>query len=140
MAQDIAHPARTRLLALAGSMREASVNHGLLAVTVKMAEARGASVDVAEMRELALPHYDGDLETAEGPPRSVLEFKERIASDDGLLIASPEYNHSIPGVLKNAVDWASRGPERVFKGKSAVCWGRRRGFMARCGACPTRGR
>lgn len=117
------HNQKPRLLALAGSMREESFNRKLLAEAVRAAEAGGAEVDLAELRELALPIYDGDLEAAEGPPEAAIQFKARIAAVDGLMIASPEYNHSIPGALKNAIDWASRGPDRVFPGKAALLLG-----------------
>ena len=123
MAGDRTEESGARLLALAGSMREASFNRRLLAVAVKAAESGGAQVDVAVLRELALPLYDGDLEAGAGPPEAVERFKARIAAVDGLIIASPEYNHSIPGGLKNAIDWASRGPDRVFPGKAALLLG-----------------
>lgn len=123
MAEKESGPPQVRLFAIAGSMRAESLNHKLVSVAVKIARQAGAEVDLAEPRALALPLYDGDLEAEQGPPEQVLQFKERIAAVDGLLIASPEYNHSIPGVLKNAIDWASRGPDRVFPGKAAALLG-----------------
>lgn len=123
MTEDESGPSQVRLLAIAGSMRAESINRKLIAAAVKIAQQAGAEVDHAELRALALPLYDGDLEAEQGLPQPVLQFKERIAAVDGLLIASPEYNHSIPGVLKNAIDWASRGPDRVFPGKSAALLG-----------------
>jgi chromate reductase len=123
MAENESGPAQLRLLAIAGSMRAESVNRKLVAAAVYIARQAGADVDHAELRALALPLYDGDLEAEQGLPQPVVQFKERIAAVDGLLIASPEYNHSIPGVLKNAIDWASRGPDRVFSGKAAALLG-----------------
>ncbi len=124
MENNAAQKPEVRLLALAGSMRKASLNRKLLAVAVKTAQAGGAEVDVADLRELALPLYDGDLEEAEGPPEAAVRFKARIAAADGLLIASPEYNHSFPGVLKNAIDWASRDrSEGSLMGKPATIIG-----------------
>ena len=112
-----------RLLAIAGSMRKESFNRKLLAVAVRAAEDSGAAVDVVEPRDLELPLYDGDLEAEHGVPESVQRLKARIAGADGLLIASPEYNHSIPGAFKNAIDWTSRGPDKVYPGKTAALLG-----------------
>ena len=123
MGENTSNQPGIRLLALAGSMREASLNRKLLVAVVKTAEAKAATVDLADLRGLALPLYDGDLEAAEGLPEAVVKFKARIAAADGLLIASPEYNHSIPGVLKNTIDWASRGTDRVLSGKAAALFG-----------------
>lgn len=136
MARESTNSGKVRLLALAGSMREASVNRKLLAVAVQSAEAHGASVDGADLRELALPLYDGDLEATQGVPEPVVRFKARIAAADGLLIASPEYNNSIPGVLKNAIDWASRGPDKVFPGKCAALFGASPGMYGAVRALP----
>lgn len=114
---------RGRVLALAGSLRKASYNRRLLAVAVAAGEAQGARVDVLEPEALRVPLYDADLEAADGLPPEVQALRERIAAADGLLIASPEYNHSIPGVLKNAIDCASRPPEQPFRGKWAALLG-----------------
>jgi len=68
-----------------------------------------------------IPLYDGDLETRGGIPQAVQVLKDQIAASDGLLLATPEYNHSLPGVFKNAMDWLSRPPEdspRVFRGRA----------------------
>ena len=96
-----------RVLAFAGSLRAGSFNKALL-----RAARRVAPDDIEiEITDLAgIPLYDADLEQ-QGDPRSVTEFKERIERGDGLLIATPEYQHSISGVLKNALDWASRPPD-----------------------------
>ena len=93
-----------RLLGIAGSLREGSYNRGLLRA------ARGLAPDGVELEEHdlgGLPFYDGDVEAA-GDPESVTELKDAIRRADGLVIATPEYNRGIPGVLKNAIDWASR--------------------------------
>lgn len=112
-----------RIFGLAGSMRRESVNRKLLAHAAQAAEAAGASVDLADLRELDIPFYDGDLEAEGGLPESVQKLKNRIAQADGLLLACPEYNHSIPGAFKNALDWASRGEPKVFPGKAAAVMG-----------------
>ncbi len=136
MSENESRPPLVRLLAIAGSMRAESLNRKLLAAAVKIAQQAGAQVDLVELRALDLPLYDGDLEREHGIPQPVLQFKERIAAVDGLLIASPEYNHSIPGVLKNAIDWASRGPERVFAGKAAALLGASPGAYGASRALP----
>lgn len=91
------------LLGLCGALRAASTNRMLLA------EARRIyAPDVWEEGDLRLPLYDGDLEKAEGIPAGVARLAAQIAAADGILIATPEYNKSVPGVLKNALDWVSR--------------------------------
>jgi NAD(P)H-dependent FMN reductase len=78
----------------------------------------GTTVEIASIREI--PLYDGDVEASSGVPEPVRALKERLAAAEGLLIATPEYNNSIPGVFKNAIDWMSRpGSDipRVFGGK-----------------------
>ena len=91
------------LLGLCGALRAASTNRMLLA------EARRIyAPDVWEEGDLRLPLYDGDLEMAEGIPAGVARLAAQIAAADGVVIATPEYNKSVPGVLKNALDWVSR--------------------------------
>ena len=104
---------------IAGSLRRASFNRGLLRAAVESAPA-GMSVETLKIRDL--PHYDADLDT-EGGPEVVRLFKARIIAADGLLIATPEYNYSLPGVLKNALDWASRAPERALHDKPVAIVG-----------------
>ena len=107
-----------KILAFAGSMRTESFNKKLIKVAIKGAEAAGAQVTYLDLRELALPLYDGDLEASSGLPPGARKFKDLLIANDGLLISSPEYNSSISGVLKNAIDWASRpdGAEPGLKG------------------------
>ncbi|MEL7279628.1 MAG: NAD(P)H-dependent oxidoreductase [Pseudomonadota bacterium] len=107
--------ANPKLLTISGSLRKGSYNRQLLAVAV---EAFGPA-DVTEA-DLNLPLYDGDLEEAEGVPDSVTKLAEQVKGADAILIASPEYNKGIPGVLKNAFDWISRVPGGAFKGKPCV--------------------
>ena len=92
------------VLALSGSLRRASYSRGLLRAAQEVAPA-GASVELYD-GWAEVPAYNEDLEST--PPRAVEELRERIASADALLIATPEYNGSVPGALKNALDWASR--------------------------------
>ena len=92
------------VLGLPGSLRAASTNRGLLRAAQELAP-RGAEIEIFDLREI--PPYDGDVEAA-GDPEPVAVFKQAIREADALLIATPEYNRGIPGVLKNAIDWASR--------------------------------
>ncbi|WP_338863541.1 NAD(P)H-dependent oxidoreductase [Myxococcus stipitatus] len=111
-----------RILAISGTLRMDGFNRHLLAVGVAKARELGADVDVLDLKLLALPIYDGDVE-AQGLPPSVVELRERVAQARGFLVSSPEYNSSIPGGLKNAIDWASRPPGRRFQGKWAAIMG-----------------
>ncbi len=115
-----------KITAFAGSTRAGSFNKQLLAIAAEAARAAGAEVTVVELRELALPLFDQDLEAASGLPEGARKFKVLLRASDGFLIASPEYNSSVTGVLKNAIDWASRAesddepPLAAFRGKSAA--------------------
>jgi len=97
-----------KILAFAGSTREASFNKQLVRVAAKAAEQAGAEVTVIDLKDFPMPLYDGDLESQSGLPEHAKRFKELLKSHHGFLIASPEYNSSITAVLKNAIDWASR--------------------------------
>ena len=107
---------RPRILAISGSRRHDSINRRLLAEAVETAEAAGAIVTVLDWDRFVLPLYDGDLEAECGPPAAAVRFRRLVAGNDGLLIATPEYNASVTPLLKNAIDWVSRPdhPERVF--------------------------
>ncbi len=105
------------LIGISGSLRRASYNSALL-----RAAARAMPQDsTLRIESIAgIPLYDGDLEEKEGIPPAVAALKDAIASADGVLLVTPEYNNSIPGVAKNAIDWLSRPPAdsaRVFAGK-----------------------
>jgi chromate reductase len=93
-----------KVLGIAGSLREGSYNHALLR---EAAERLPAGVEFVEFERLAeIPPYDADLEGV--TPSAVAELRQAMREADAVLVATPEYNHSIPGVLKNALDWASR--------------------------------
>ncbi len=111
-----------RILAFAGSLRTGSLNRKLLNVALESLRGR-AEIDLLDLREVAMPIYDGDLEQSEGLPDGAKRFKQRIATADALLIVTPEYNNSVPGGLKNAIDWASRAPDNPFRGKVALIMG-----------------
>ncbi len=114
-----------KILAFAGSTRNDSFNKKLIRIAVDAARAAGAEVTLIDLRDLPMPLYDGDLETASGLPENAKKFKQLLRDHDGLLISAPEYNSSITGVLKNSIDWASRvesenEPDLIcFKGKIA---------------------
>lgn len=95
-----------RVLAFAGSLRAGSFNRSLLRAAQERAP-QGMRIEIFDI--IGVPLYNGDVE-AEGNPPAVAAFKQAIAQSDGLLIATPEYNHGVPGVTKNAIDWASRPP------------------------------
>jgi NAD(P)H-dependent FMN reductase len=106
-----------RIVAIAGSLRNKSFNHALLRAASELA-GDGASLDIRTIRDIVV--YDGDIEAETGIPEPVEQLKTAVAEADGLLIASPEYNNSLPGALKNAIDWMTRPPkdiERVFGDK-----------------------
>jgi chromate reductase, NAD(P)H dehydrogenase (quinone) len=115
-----------RIVAFAGSTRSGSFNKQLVVIAAEAARATGAEVTVVDLRDLALPLFDQDLEAAGGLPEHARAFKNLLRASDGFLIASPEYNSSITGVLKNAIDWASRAesdgepPLAAFRGKAAA--------------------
>ena len=116
-----------RILALSGSLRRDSLNRKLLGAAAAELPA-GVKVEVWDGIG-SLPIYDADLDGPE-PPASVAELREAIERADALLIATPEYNHSVPGGLKNALDWASRPfPECAPRGKQAAVIGASTGLF-----------
>ncbi|WP_242371947.1 NADPH-dependent FMN reductase [Anaeromyxobacter sp. SG26] len=107
-----------RLLAFAASLRNESLNHQLVALACEIARREGADVDLARFSEFEMPLYDGDLDRASGLPAGALELKRRVEAAQALLIAAPEYNYSIAGPLKNAIDWVSRARPMPWRGRS----------------------
>jgi len=117
--------AKPRILAFAGSTRSGSFNKKLVKLAADAARDAGAEVTLLDLRDLPLPLFDGDLEDEQGLPENAKKLKTLLRATDGLLISSPEYNSSITGALKNAIDWASRAetddepPLVCFRGKVA---------------------
>jgi len=114
-----------RILAFAGSDRSQSVNWKLICLVSEAARQAGAEVTVIDLRDTPFPLYGQELETREGLPEAVVQFKKLLCAHDGLLIASPEHNSSISAMLKNAIDWATRRtpgepPLACFAGKVAA--------------------
>jgi NAD(P)H-dependent FMN reductase len=112
-----------KIIGLAGSLRKNSFNASLLRAAKEHSPA-GLELEIATIS--GIPLYDGDVEAEQGVPPVVAELKERIASAQGLLLVTPEYNTSMPGVFKNAIDWLSRPPKdipRVFGDKPVALMG-----------------
>lgn len=112
-----------RLIGVSGSLREGSLNTKLLHEAQRLCPD-GVELVAASIR--GIPLYDGDVERDEGIPEAVTALKELVANSDGLLLVSPEYNNSIPGVFKNAIDWMSRpgaDMKRVFGGRPTAVMG-----------------
>jgi len=99
-----------KIVGITGSLRKHSYNTALLHAAAQLLPEH-AVLEIATIRDI--PLYNEDMETTEGVPQAVSLLQERIAASDALLLATPEYNHSMPGVLKNAIDWLSRPPEQI---------------------------
>lgn len=117
--------AETKVLAFAGSTREGSINKKLIQNAAEIAKQFHANVTVIDLKDFAMPFYDGDLETNEGMPAKAKQLRQLMIDSNVIIIASPEYNGSLPGVLKNALDWASRseegnGSRDAYKGKKFI--------------------
>ena len=97
-----------KLLAFAGSTRRDSLNRKLIQAATAIAQEAGAEVTLLDLNEYPMPLYNGDLEAKEGLPESALRLKSVFKAHDALMIASPEYNSSVPPTLKNTLDWVSR--------------------------------
>jgi chromate reductase len=111
-----------KILGIAGSLRRASFNASLLRAAVELAPA-GTTIEIASIH--GIPLYDADVE-ARGIPAAVAELKEKVVAADALLLVTPEYNNSIPGVFKNVIDWLSRPPAdaaRVFANRHVTLIG-----------------
>jgi chromate reductase len=114
-----------RILAFAGSTRKESYNRKLVALVAAAATKAGAEVELVELKDYAMPFYDGDIEEASGLPENAVKLKALLKASDLLLIATPEYNGFFPAVVKNTIDWMSRPvggdpASVVFKGKPCV--------------------
>src|SRR5215471_6917279 len=118
-------PAEARILAFAGSTRTGSFNKKLTRIAAALAREAGGTVTEIDLRDFPLPLYDGDCETEQGLPENGRRLKDLFLASDALVLACPEYNSGISGVLKNAIDWVSRPvkgrpPLECFSGKVAA--------------------
>jgi NAD(P)H-dependent FMN reductase len=109
-----------KVLVLPGSARRESLNRKLARVAGGALERAGAIVDPAELREFEVPLYDGDLEAERGVPPGALALRDRLVAAGALCLVTPEYNHSVPGTVKNLVDWLSRLRPSPMKGVPAL--------------------
>ena len=108
-----------RILGIAGSLRRESYNRAALRAAIELVPA-GATIEVFELDEI--PGFNQDEE--QNPPAKVVELKQRVREADAILFVTPEYNYSVPGVLKNAIDWASRPyGDSAWSGKPAAIMG-----------------
>mgnify|MGYP000362663085 CR=1 FL=1 len=115
------------VLAFAGSLRSGSYNRSLIRAARELAPD-GMEIEIFDLAPI--PLYNADLDNDDDRPEVVERFKRAIADADALLISSPEYNHGVPGVLQNAIDWASRpGLKSVMKGKPVAIMGASRGLF-----------
>jgi chromate reductase, NAD(P)H dehydrogenase (quinone) len=123
--EDRAMEKKVHILGFAGSLRKSSFNRALLREALELVP-EDAKLDVFDLE--GIPPYNQDLENE--PPEKVKEFKAKIRGADAILIATPEYNYSIPGVLKNAIDWASRPyGDNVLEGKPVALMGASVGML-----------
>lgn len=109
------------ILGLSGSLRKASFNTGLLRAAAEITP-QGTTLTIGDIHQV--PLYNADEESAHGLPPAVQLLQEQLKTADGLLLVSPEYNNSVPGVFKNVIDWMSRGPgAKLFAGKPVAVIG-----------------
>jgi NAD(P)H-dependent FMN reductase len=102
------------------SLRAESLNTRLARVAVRLIEEHSGTVDLAAMTAFDCPSYSQDAQTRDGIAPGALELKRRLETSDAFVIASPEYNSSMPGLLKNAIDWSSRTRPQPFNGRHAL--------------------
>jgi chromate reductase, NAD(P)H dehydrogenase (quinone) len=109
-----------RFLVFSASLRAASLNGQLARLAAATIEANGGTVDLASMREFDTPSYDADVHASDGFPSGAESFRERVQTNDAFVISSPEYNFSMPGALKNSIDWVSRFSPQPFNEKHGL--------------------
>lgn len=109
-----------KILAFAASLRAASLNKKLIAIAAEAARAGGAEVELCDFHDFDMPLYDQDVQDNQGIPEGCMALCRKLEAADAFMIASPEYNFSMPGTLKNALDWVSRVKPMPLKGH--VCF------------------
>jgi NAD(P)H-dependent FMN reductase len=115
---DSAH--QLKVLVFAASLRAESLNRRLATLAARIAQEAGAAVTLAAMHDFDVPSYDGDVEKGQELPAGAIELRRRLTETDAFIIASPEYNASMPGVLKNLIDWTSRFRPQPFDGRHGL--------------------
>ena len=115
-----ATPRDVRFLVLGASLSSKSLNNRLASLAADVVERKGGTVDRAVIGDFDCPFYDADLEADTGQPVGAHRFCERLKKADALIVASPEYNASMPGAIKNLVDWVSRFRPQPFNGRQAL--------------------
>ena len=111
---------KIRVLVFAASLRRASLNRRLAELAAAVVEELGGAADLGEMRDFDCPSYDAEVERESGVPPPAQQLRERLVAADAFIIASPEYNASMPGCLKNAIDWTSRIRPQPFNGRQGM--------------------
>jgi len=109
-----------QILVFSASLRDDSLNSRLANLAARTIQSIGAKVDIASMAEFDAPSFDADVEIADGLPSGAESFRERLVDADAFVICSPEYNASMPGVLKNAIDWVSRYSPQPFNERQGL--------------------
>jgi chromate reductase len=111
---------KVKVLVFAASLRAESLNRKLGALAARVAERYGATVDIASMRDFDVPMYDADLEASQGIPPGAQELRRRLLQSEAFILASPEYNASMAGTIKNLIDWTSRFRPQPFDGRHGL--------------------
>ncbi|MFL5819391.1 MAG: NADPH-dependent FMN reductase [Solirubrobacteraceae bacterium] len=111
---EIPHREPVRFLVFSASLRSGSFNSRLAALAAVTIEANHGEVDLASMSEFDTPSYSADVQDAQGFPPGAEELRRRLEANDAFVVSSPEYNPSLPGLLKNAIDWVSRYSPQPF--------------------------
>jgi NAD(P)H-dependent FMN reductase len=120
MAEDIGRRCEVRFVVFGASLRKGSLNAKLASLAVDVVRAKGGTPDFASIEEFDCPSYNLDVETGQGIPDGAKHLKERLEAADGFIIASPEFNASMPGNLKNVIDWTSRFRPQPFNGRQGL--------------------
>jgi len=109
-----------RILVVGASLRSGSLNRHLAGLAASATASKGAVVDHADIREFDVASFDRDVQDRDGVPQGAIAFGNRLKATDGFILVSPEYNASIPGFLKNLIDWTSRIVPQPFKGSHGL--------------------
>ncbi|HEX5830824.1 MAG TPA: NAD(P)H-dependent oxidoreductase [Gemmatimonadaceae bacterium] len=109
-----------RVLVFGASLRRGSLNARLAALAAQVAEQKGARADLGQIADFDCPSYNQDVEDEQGVPTGAQHFRDRLVSSDAYIVASPEYNAAMPGMLKNVIDWTSRVRPQPFNGRQGL--------------------